>query len=153
MEPQKPCQPGDKLCPERKIKDGRNRHAMVLSRMAEGMVIFAGDGRLLEMNSAALTMHGYDCASEVPRSMAELQQAFEVCDLDGNVLPIEEWPFARVLSGETFSRCEVRIRRIGGGKQWVASYGGAHVRDAEGRIQLAILTLRDVTEKTEMEQD
>jgi PAS domain S-box-containing protein len=152
MNPQESYQPDGKRCPEPKIKDSRDRHAMVLSRMAEGIMIFAGDGRLLDMNLAALTMHGYDSASEIPDSLAELQQAFEICDLDGNVLPVEEWPFARVLRGETFSRCEVRVRRTEGDRQWVASYGGAHVQDAEGRIQLAIITLRDVTEQTQMEQ-
>jgi PAS domain S-box-containing protein len=132
----------------------RNRaeqNAIVRS-MTEGLVVFDPHGNLLDMNPAALAMHGFDSVQEIRHHLAELQDIFELRDLQGNVLPVELWPISRSLRGETFTGHEVQVRRSDGSRQWIASYGGTPVQDAAGRMILAIVTLRDVTSLKQVER-
>ncbi|MEN6338247.1 MAG: PAS domain S-box protein [Phycisphaerales bacterium] len=124
----------------------------VLHQMTEGLILFDPAGNLLDMNRAALTIHGFDDASELQRHLDNLPEVFEMYDLQGRLLPLEQWPLSRALRGETFQAVEVRVRCQKTGRTWFASYGGTPVRDHEGNLILAIVTLRDVTAIRETEQ-
>jgi PAS domain S-box-containing protein len=129
----------------------RAEQRAIFRSMTEGLVVFDPKGNLLEMNPAALAIHGFDRLESVQRHISDLAPVFELLDLDGNVVPVEQWPISCVLRGETFTSYEVRVRRTDGVKEWIGSYGGSLVRDAAGRVILAIITLRDVTALREAE--
>ncbi len=118
----------------------------ILNQMTEGLVIFDQHGNLLDMNPAALETHGFDSVETLRKHLNELTEIFELFDLQGRQLPVEEWPIGRVLNGETIDSYEVRVRRLDTGKSWFASYGGTSIRDQNGNLLLTIVTLRDITE-------
>ncbi len=124
----------------------------VVNHMTEGLVIAGPDGHVLSMNPAALRMHGYETLAEAREAMGVFAGPWEVSSLDGRPLEPGERPMARVLAGETFARMEVRLRNTRSGRVWYASFGGTLVRDRDGQITLAILTMRDVTESRQFEQ-
>ena len=124
----------------------------VFRQMTEGLVIFDPAGNLLDMNHAVLAIHGFSDAAELRGHLDNLPEILEMFDLQGRPLPTDEWPFGRALRGETFQSCEVRVRCRQTGKTWIASYGGTPVRDQEGRLIFAIVTLRDITAQKEAER-
>lgn len=124
----------------------------IFNQMTEGLVIFDAEGNLLDMNPAALAIHGFESVRGLQRHLDTLTDTFELFDLSGNPLPTEDWPIGRALRGETFDRYAVRVVRPDTGRTWIGSYGGAPVRDANGELILAIVTLRDVTAEWEAEE-
>lgn len=124
----------------------------LFSHMTEGLVLFDPDGNLLDMNPAALAIHGFQNVENARRHIDELADTFELFDLGGNRLSTDQWPVGRVLRGETFNSLDLQVRQINTGRTWFGSYGGTPVYDSQGRLILAILTLRDVTDRYHAEE-
>ncbi|MEW5744942.1 MAG: EAL domain-containing protein [Nitrospirota bacterium] len=125
----------------------------VVTHMTEGLVVFDPEGNLLDMNPAALQIHGFKSVETLRRHLDDLTEIFELFDLEGRPLPVEQWPIGRVLKGEVIESYEVRVRRRDTGVTWIASYGGAPVKDPSGRLVLSIVTLRDITERKRLEEE
>lgn len=119
----------------------------VINSMTEGLVITEPQSNIVTFNPVALALHEYDNVEEVRLHLHELPNTFEVHDLQGNFVPVEQWPISKALNGETFSNYEIQVHRRDTGKTWIGSYGGTPVRDKHGQIILAIVTIRDVTEQ------
>jgi PAS domain S-box-containing protein len=119
----------------------------ILNNMTEGLVIADPRNNLLTFNPAALALHEYDSVEQVRLHLQELPDTFEVHDLQGNFVSVEQWPIARALNGETFSNYEIQVHRRDTGKTWIGSYGGTPVQDKQGKVILAIVTIRDVTKQ------
>ncbi|HWI59937.1 MAG TPA: response regulator, partial [Bacillota bacterium] len=118
----------------------------IIGSMTEGLVVFDPQGNLLDMNPAGLAIHGFDSAQDLQQHLRELGQVFELRDLEGNLLPLEQWPISRALRGETFTGYQVQVRRLDGSREWFASYSGAPVRNPQGQMVLGIVTFHDITE-------
>ncbi|HEY6009074.1 MAG TPA: PAS domain S-box protein, partial [Geobacteraceae bacterium] len=124
----------------------------VLNSIHEGVVISDLEGNVLTMNPAALAMYGFESVEQVRRQLSELQNVFELFDLDGRPLPLEQRPMLRVLRGERFSDCELRVQRKDTGKSWIASYSGTPVYSMSGDVILAVTTMRDITGRKRSEE-
>jgi len=124
----------------------------VVGAMSEGLIVSDLAGNVLTMNAAALRLHDYDSVEDVRQHLDKFAETFAVSTLDGQMLPVSEWPLARVLRGERFSDWQVRVRRLDSGHEWIGNYSGTPVRDLGG-LNLAILTLRDVTEQKCLERE
>lgn len=59
----------------------------IVRQMTEGLVIFDPAGNLVDMNPAALAIHGLTSLQGLPRQVGLLEQTFEVLTLDGVRLP------------------------------------------------------------------
>ncbi|MFO7653518.1 MAG: PAS domain S-box protein [Candidatus Krumholzibacteriia bacterium] len=139
---------------EAHLHNARNLAQMdaVLNQMTDGLVVFDPDGRLLAMNPAARDLHGVKGDSLQERDLEDMAALFQVTDLDGRRLPTQHWPFGRALRGEWFDSYEVRVVRHESGESWIGSYGGTPVLDDSGRMILAVVTVRDVTDRYRTEQ-
>lgn len=128
----------------------------VVGGMVDGLVTADPNGHVWDWNPAALEMHGLAYPQDGRKSLAELEQMFELREFDGSLLPPAKWPIARTLAGEVFTGLEYVVRRIDRTFERAISYSGTPVRDAAGTVLLAVLTLHDVTERkrneTEREQ-
>ncbi|MFQ4142938.1 PAS domain S-box protein [Chlorogloeopsis sp. ULAP02] len=124
----------------------------VINSMTEGLVIADPQGNVLMFNPAALTMHGFQSLEEVRQPVQFFANLFEVQELDGSPVTLADWPLARALAGEVFSRRRLWLDRIDTGKRWVAEYGGTPVRNKAGDVILAIVTSSDVTLQYEAEE-
>ena len=144
---------------EREIKEANAtlqlsevRLQTVVDNLSEGVVVSDLDGQLLHANRAALDMHGFAALDEFLRRLPEFVDVFALSSMDGTVLPVDQWPLARILRAESLRDLEVRIRRINSDWERVFSYGGALARDPQGQPLMAVVTISDITERKEVEQ-
>lgn len=117
----------------------------IFNSMTEGLVVFDPHGNLLDMNPAALAIHRFKSVTAVRMHLGEFPALNSLFTLDGEPLPLEAWPISRALRGESFNDYEVLVWPADGGQPWVGAYGGAPVIGSDGKMMLAIVTLRDVT--------
>ncbi len=124
----------------------------IVESLDQGVILSDLTGQLLHFNRAALELCGFANMNEGLRREAEFADSFELRSADNTILPVEDWPLARILRGETLRNLEVRLRRIHAdsqGSQWVRvfRYGGTIILDPEGRPLLAVMTISDITDR------
>ena len=80
---------------------------------------------------------------------------FEIYDEEDRFLPAEEWPQAHILAGEVLRGATAAdvIMRTHDGRKFNLSITGAPVRSSDGRVQSAVLIIRDVTTRRQAEQE
>jgi two-component system, chemotaxis family, CheB/CheR fusion protein len=138
---------------EQALRQSAAQLQTILENLSEGLVVADLDGQLFHWNRASIEMHGFANADECRRRLPEFADIFELATMDGRVLPVEQWPLARILRGENLRDLEIRIRRLNGDWQRIFNYGGALVRDAQGQPLLAVVSIRDITERNRAKED
>ncbi|MBJ6726453.1 PAS domain S-box protein [Geomesophilobacter sediminis] len=123
----------------------------ILDHLNDGVVTADLEGNLFHWNPTALAMHGFTSLEECRRKLPELAETFVLATEEGE-LPVERWPLARILAGETLRDWEVRVRRKDTGLERIFSYGGTLARDHEGQPVLAVVSVTDVTERRRAEE-
>ncbi len=123
----------------------------VLESATDGIVVADMAGEILMMNPAGLALHGFSSNEEARRNLRDYPAQFTLHAQSDDVIPLDRWPLARVLNGETFTEYECRVCRLDTGTEWWASYSGSPARDEHGAINLVVLTVRDVSERKRIE--
>jgi PAS domain S-box-containing protein len=119
----------------------------LLEKLSEGVVIADPSGRVVMINDAARGILGFGGDDPTVTALDSL----EVLDLEGRSLGNEQRPLVRALRGESFTDYEVVRVRPNGDRRRVLSTGTS-VRDRDGKVGLAIVVLRDMTEQRRIEQ-
>jgi PAS domain S-box-containing protein len=132
---------------EESLRASESRLLTIVENLTEGLAVSGIDGELLHFNRAALDMHGFVSLDDARRHLREFADIFELSTLDGTVLPLDQWPLARILRGENLRGFEVSIRHIHADWRRVFSYGGTLVHDTDGQAMLAVVTIGDITER------
>jgi PAS domain-containing protein len=125
----------------------------IVSSISDGLVIADAEGNLPDWNPAALKMHGYASVEEVRRNLATFAGTFVLSPPGGPPLPYSEWPLPRILRGEALTNYELHVRRTDTAQELVISYSGTLIPDPTGGPDLAVLTLRDVTDQRRAEAE
>jgi PAS domain S-box-containing protein len=116
-----------------------------LESMSDAVIITDLDGRFIEFNKAFATFHRFRNKKEYLTTLKDYPAIFELFKLDGTYVPLEQWPLARALRGETGIAIEYDLKRKDIDEKWVGSYNFAPVRNQKGNITGAVITGRDVT--------
>lgn len=119
----------------------------LIASMTEAMVVADAEGNVILHNAASLALHGFEEGEEVVGAMDNLFPGWEIADLDGNLLPLGEWPLIRALQGERYSGYEVRVRRRDESRAFVGAYSGTPILDENGNLLYALITIRDISEQ------
>jgi PAS domain S-box-containing protein len=127
------------------------RDEAIMANLQEGLLIADPTGRVISANPAALKVHGWNRAAEALRKLSDFGE-FRVETLDGESVPVGEWPLARVLRGETLRNIELVVSRLDTGETRIISYSGSPISSGGGRIGFAVLTMRDISEQKEAER-
>jgi PAS domain S-box-containing protein len=134
------------------LRESEVRLQAVTENLNEGLIVSSLEGKLLHWNRAAWEMHGYQSAGEGIHDLPDFIDSFEVEDLDGNKLEVEQWPLNRICRGEVVRDLELWISRIGSpGWRRIFSYTGKIVHDANGDA-LVLLAISDVTQRKQAEE-
>ena len=128
------------------LRESKARLQTVIENLGEGLVLSDLDGQLLHWNKAALDMHGFASMEECLMKVPEFTDIFELSDINGSVLDVEDWPLPRILRGELLRHVETRVRRIHSDWERFFSYGGTIVSEVSGE-RVAIVTVSDITER------
>jgi PAS domain S-box-containing protein len=124
----------------------------VVENLDEGVIVSDLKGGLLRWSRAALKIHGYTNLEEGLRSLSDFVDTFELSTLDGTRVPVEDWPLARILSGENLRDLELRVRNIRADWERIFNYGGTLVHDANNKPLMAIVTVSDITQRKRAEE-
>jgi len=125
----------------------------VFDSVSDGIMVFDMSGKAILINEAEARIAGFPSAEAMHRNLASFREIFELRTPDGNPLKPDQWPVARVLRGESLADWEVRGRRRDTGQEWVFSYTGEPVRDANGTQILAVVITRDITERMRVQEE
>lgn len=138
---------------EEALKESETQLKTIIENLEEGLVVSDMDGTLIHWNPTAIKMHGFSSIEEGIRKFPEFADIFELSTIDGHVLPIDQWPAARILRGENLKDFEVNIRRINSNWKREFNYGGTLVRDAQNQPLMAVITLTDISDRKEAEEE
>lgn len=122
-----------------------------IDSMTEGMFVVTPDMRRPLANPAYFRIYGFepDSSPDVAEKIASLLECY---DLNGKFIPSEEWPVSLALLGEKVVQRELRIRRTDTGREVITSVNGMPVRDASGKVVMAVITVEDITARKRAEQ-
>ena len=120
----------------------------LIENMNDGVIIAEPGGRISMLNASACAVLGL--GDEKPRTVEALY-ALELRELGGEPIPSERRPLMRALRGEQFVDDEALTTRPTGEQRRVLS-AGTNVRDRDGKVALAIIVFRDVTDLRRLEQ-
>ncbi len=130
-------------------KESEQRLRGILESMVEGVVFIDPDGVVTFANRAAEDMLGTQ--GSAPGRLYD-DPIWELTHPDGTPLPDEDRPFVKVLrQGSAVLGQEFGLTRPDGTRVILALTGEA-MRDSDGKPQGMVLTMSDVTEAKELEQ-
>ncbi|MGE3803411.1 MAG: PAS domain S-box protein [Gemmataceae bacterium] len=124
----------------------------IFETLTEGVVTSDLDGHLLYWNPSALEMHGLTRADDVRRHFSRFVSDYEVFSIEGQPVPVEDWPLPRILRGERLVNFDLKVQRRDQDWQRVFRYAGDLVNDPSGR-QIAFVTVSDLTERFAVEEE
>ena len=140
---------------QRRIEQTVTFDEAILSNITDSLFIFDGNGKLLKTNPEAIKKHG------LPEDITELLKVksvygflkyFRIYTLDGQEIPPDKWPSSTVLKGENLPGTEVVVR-VAGKEEWIASISGVPVKKKNGRGEMGIITIRDVTSTVKVRRE
>ncbi|MEO8890656.1 MAG: histidine kinase dimerization/phospho-acceptor domain-containing protein, partial [Coleofasciculaceae cyanobacterium] len=122
---------------------------VILDSIQEGICVMQADGEVVLTNPAEQqiwTMESATATKSLPLRLEKLQ----IMDHEGAVKEVEALPINRTRRGEVIRDYELVINPLNEQLKWI-SVNGATVRDQTGKIQLAINTTRDITQRKRAE--
>lgn len=148
----------------RRLEEQATEHARqleaIFEAMADGVVVYAPDGRILQANPFARSIMALGTPEnyrDLPIEMRAARRRFT--DSAGRLLPIEERPQWRILHGETIPSGQSQDIIIHTpatasqpAQQYTMSVSGAPIYDAEGNMAGAVAIWRDVGSKRALER-
>ncbi|HEX9075079.1 MAG TPA: PAS domain-containing protein [Anaerolineae bacterium] len=124
----------------------------VFQSVTDGIAVFDMNGNVIFVNEAQAQINGFENAEAMKRSLAFFGELYEINFPDGRPVPLEEWPVAKVLRGESIKNWELRGRRRDTGQEWFFSFSGEPVRHECGQQVLAVVITQDITERKQAEE-
>ncbi|MEA2444345.1 MAG: hypothetical protein QOJ12_1637 [Thermoleophilales bacterium] len=113
------------------------------------IAVIDASGRVIHSNARALALTAQQLGSEMP---ADLDGATDIFRPDGRRYERREWPAVRSLtSGEQIGEEEFFYALPQGGRLWICC-SSSPVRDEDGAIVAAVVTMADVTERKRQEE-
>lgn len=128
----------------------------IFMAMTDAVFVFDADGRIVRMNDAAATLtQAGENPAFVALPLGARRAVLEMRDLDGRILPREEWPATRALRGERLIGAAAPdvLARTPDGHDLVLNISGAPLFDAQGQVTGAVCVSRDVTERKRLERE
>ncbi|NEU58992.1 PAS domain-containing protein [Halorussus sp. MSC15.2] len=135
---------------EQALRKNKNQLRALVELLPVAVFVAEADGRIVEWNEAAEEIWGGEVAES--ESVAEYEEYDGWWADTGEPLDPEDWPLARALRGEEVTDpAVVEIEGFDGERRTVLNHG-MPVRDADGEVNRAVVTLTDVTEREERKQ-
>ena len=117
----------------------------LLDNITDGVVAIAADGSQGFYNRSFAALYADELGERDWGDLAQLFASFDILGADGRPLPERERPISRVLAGETIRDLDVCARVRPTGRIYHLVYNGQPVYGPGGRLDLAVLSVRDVT--------
>jgi PAS domain S-box-containing protein len=135
---------------EQALQDRTAELRTLIDLLPVAVFVAEAGGRIVEWNEAAEAIWGGEIVES--ESVAEYDQ-YEAWWADtGEPVEADEWPLARALRGEEVTDpAEIQIKGFDGELRTVLNHG-MPVRDENGEVRRAVVTLIDITERKEYQR-
>jgi PAS domain S-box-containing protein len=120
-----------------------SRLEALLASLQEAVLIFDGDGDLVDVNDAAFRLYGYGSREEMVCTYED--SLIHKRSPDGRNLSAEESPSALARAGCVFQNQECETWIADTNTRFVGSYSGSPVVDESGNTVAAVVTVHNVT--------
>ncbi len=133
-----------------------NQLAVIFEAMTDGVGVCDQQGRIKHTNSAFRTLFSLAADSDPTLLYPDERAVWSIPrDLEGKLLPREQWPLFRVLRGENLSSPQTMklICRTHSGQDLLLDVSGTPLRNATGEIVGGVAVYRDMTERYRLEQE
>jgi PAS domain S-box-containing protein len=138
---------------EQEIYQSRAQLEAAFQAMQGGVMVFDMQGNAILVNGSMARIAGFPDVGTMKRDLDFFTTCFQLMRADGTPVPLEEWPAARVLRGESFADYQLRARRLDTGLEAYFSFSGAPVYDRDGHQTLAVVVTRDITMQMRLEEE
>ncbi|HUB87344.1 MAG TPA: ATP-binding protein [Verrucomicrobiae bacterium] len=135
------------------LRESESKLRTIIENLTEGLAVSDLNGQLTHFNRVALEQHGFSSLEECRLHLNEFTNLIELSTMSGTVLPVEQWPLARILRGEPVSDLELRVRHFKRGWRKVFNYGGTLIHDADGKPTMAVVIISDITERVRVAEE
>ncbi len=131
-----------------------NQLAAIVEAIADPLYVFDREGNILLQNAADRALMRVDSGAPNPSTLSERGKLLRLCDLQGQPLPVDQWPGFRILQGETLHSPHTADLSVHAtdGREIVTSVSGGPIQDTQGNIVGGVLVVRDVTERRRLER-
>jgi PAS domain-containing protein len=117
---------------------------LVLASMSDAVYISDEKRQFIHANDAFATFHRFQDPSECFSPPNAYPDVFDLFLPGGGLVPVDDWPDARALRGESGDNVEFLVRRKDTGASWLASYNYAPLRDRGGEITGSVVVCREI---------
>jgi len=127
----------------------------MVDAMADGVLLYDRDGRIIRANEAARSLMGYDHQPDCyEKPVVARADAYILRDAKGRTIAEEDLPPKRVLRGEVLNgiAAEDYAVRTLDGREVLLNLSGAPIRNGDGQISGAVIIARDVSERRRLEE-
>ncbi|MEQ8671644.1 MAG: PAS domain S-box protein [Aggregatilineales bacterium] len=126
----------------------------IIDGVADGITAQNQNGDVLFANEAAAKLTRESDKRELTKkNLIELQQKFELFDIDGNALPYDALPRNIVFKEKKKSSLVFRQRYVNSDDETWTSLHSAPVFDKAGKVVMAVNIFRDITEQFKLNQE
>jgi two-component system sensor kinase FixL len=119
----------------------------LLDNITDGVIAVTPDGRRGFYNKAFAKLFAEDVTGEPWDDLTRMLSVFDVVDATGRAIPDGQRPLVRILRGETLEDVEVTAVARKTGRTRHLVYNGQPVRGPDGSVEMAVLSVRDVSER------
>ncbi len=126
----------------------------IFDTIADPLFIIDTSKRVRDLNRAARALLGLPLRHEQSDTLQGYGRLFDLYDLQGRLLPDEEWPEVAIFEGATLqgaAAVDVMMRTYDGRTIFLSVTGAPSYTDT-GEISAVVLVCRDVTERRRMEE-
>src|SRR5947209_1526826 len=126
----------------------------ILEAVTDAVVVHDSEGQIILLNAAAERIHPLGRTVYTLQTLPQRDSQFLPRDEQGQPLPVEQWPFQRILHGKELTgghAVDVRVR-LTDGHERLMNFSGAPIRAAHGRRIGRVILGRDVTEQRRLEE-
>jgi PAS domain S-box-containing protein len=120
----------------------------IVNSLTERLYVCDSGGYPLVVNEAFRKYH----AMKAPSYPQSFEEDVVTSDLNGQPLPLSEWPISRALRGEQVRGLELRLRAKNSFQDSIVSYNASPVQDAQGNLIMAVVTSEDITLRKQVEE-
>ena len=117
---------------------------LVLASMSDAVYISDEKRQFIHSNDAFAAFYRFPERSDCFTPPNAYPDVFELASLSGEPVPLNDWPDARALRGQSATNAEFRVRRKDTGESWLATYNYAPLRDRSGEITGSVVVCREI---------
>jgi len=140
-----------KKAAEELLRESEETYRLLVTGMAEGVIVRAEDERITAVNPAAQRIAGRSAEQMLGRTTAELE--WDAVHEDGTPFPPEDQPSTVTMrTGKRQTEVVMGIHRPGGGLVWISLNSQPLFAGAETGPRAVVTTFRDITENRQAQQ-